>query len=650
MSPRPAALRFLLAALPLLLAPQARAAADSAYVSSIVARAHALGLAHDPHWLRLGHWRKKPLTGWESEARGPDFFLAPGGDADPSAELDATLRAIFGAGEGRTADQERRGVMPAFCRFPARIAVLLQKLALDPAKLAAQPCPRLDGFWERLQPESVSLVFSSYYLNNPASAFGHTFLRVRRRGEAATREQRELLDTAIDYAAQVDTTNGLVYSFKGLFGMFQGTYTARPYFYKVREYNDYESRDLWDYDLALTGAEVALLVAHVFELGSATFDYYYAKQNCSYYVLSALEAAAPRLHLLEHVGFPVIPIDTVKALYQNPGLVSAVHFRPSAVAQFNARVQGMPAREREAVEELARNPEAALPPGLAEPRRIRVFDAGADLVDVTYAKELPVEPDGAGSHLKQRVLERRAALLQPSEPLVVPRPFAAPHESHASGRISLGGLYSRADGAAAALGYRLTLHGLDDPLGGYPDLSQMEFFPGSLRVLGRGGLVQLERLDFLDAVSLHAMSAFDHRVSWKVRVGSGRIRDPGCESCYGAEATGGAGAAAEAGPLALFATGDVSLQAAPALRGFSFARALRVGLGPAAGLRLRLGDRATALATAHAYWLPGAAGPWTWSAEAGLRVAVSGEVSVGLSARALPGGIAEGGLDGFFFY
>ena len=647
-----AALRILLVALPLLFARQSAAAADSAYVSALLRKAHELRLAQDPQWLRLGHWIKKPLTGWESEARGRDFFLAEDGDTDPAAELDATLRAILGESPagGRTPEQVKREVLPAFCRFPARIAVLLQKLAFDPAKLASVPCPKLDAFWERLQPESVSVVFSSYYLNNPASAFGHTFLRVRRQGEAATSEKRELLDTAVDYAVQVDTSNGIVYSIKGLLGLYQGYFSARPYFYKVREYNDYESRDLWDYDLALTAPEVALFVAHVFELGSASFDYVYAKQNCSYYVLAALEAAAPRLHLLSHLGFPVIPIDTIKALYENPGLVRAVRYRPSAVSQFNARVQGMPAAEREAVEALARNPELLLPPGLPPRHDLRILDAGADLIDVTWAKELPFEPDGAGSHLKQRVLERRAAILSPSDPLEVPRPRDAPHESHSSGRLSGGALYSSAEGPAAALGYRLTLHALDDPPGGYPGLAQMEFLPVSLRVLGRGGAVQLERLDFLDAISLHAMTAFDKRISWKVRLGSGRVRDAGCASCYAAELTAGGGAAVELGPLVVFATADASVQAAPSLRGLPFARALRLGVGPAGGLRLQLGDRFTALATAHTYWLPGAAGPFTWSAETSVRETLSSAVSLGLSARLLPGGVTEGGLELYLFY
>ncbi|GAC1352969.1 MAG: hypothetical protein NVSMB1_21360 [Polyangiales bacterium] len=61
-------------------------------------------------------------------------------------------------------------------------------------------------------------------------------------------------------------------------------------------------------------------------------------------------------------------------------------------------------------------------------------------------------------------------------------------------------------------------------------------------------------------------------------------------------------------------------------------------------------ERFLALTTTHTSWLPGAAGPWTWSAEGSLRAALSEEVSLGLSARALPGGVAEGGLDAFVYY
>ena len=70
---------------------------------------------------------------------------------------------------------------------------------------------------------------------------------------------------------------------------------ALPYFYKVREYNDYESRDLWEYDLNLSPRAVAMLVAHLWELGSTYFDYFYLSENCSYHSLAVLGVAEPSL-------------------------------------------------------------------------------------------------------------------------------------------------------------------------------------------------------------------------------------------------------------------------------------------------------------------------------------------------------------------
>src|SRR5438067_261199 len=93
------ALRVVLAALLLALARAAAAAPDPGYAEALIAKAHRLGLARDPHWLRLGHWRKYPLTGYRSDAAGSDFFVDPHGRTDPTAELEADLRAFFGASE-----------------------------------------------------------------------------------------------------------------------------------------------------------------------------------------------------------------------------------------------------------------------------------------------------------------------------------------------------------------------------------------------------------------------------------------------------------------------------------------------------------------------------------------------------------------------
>ena len=58
--------------------------------------------------------------------------------------------------------------------------------------------------------------------------------------------------------ANVTVSNGALYAVLGLVGGFTGSWSNLPYYYKVREYNNFEARDLWSYDLNLRPDEVAL--------------------------------------------------------------------------------------------------------------------------------------------------------------------------------------------------------------------------------------------------------------------------------------------------------------------------------------------------------------------------------------------------------
>src|SRR5438105_11274400 len=113
--------RWLLAALLSL----SRAVFPAENIDDLLTAAHAKKLADDPAWRRLGHWQ-----GGKSQAEG-DFFVAPDGKTNPAAELDATLRGMFGL-IPLTAEQVARKAVPAECRFPARAMWLMQKLSFEP--------------------------------------------------------------------------------------------------------------------------------------------------------------------------------------------------------------------------------------------------------------------------------------------------------------------------------------------------------------------------------------------------------------------------------------------------------------------------------------------------------------------------------------
>jgi hypothetical protein len=617
---------------------------DPAYLDELLLRARQKRLWEDPGWLRLGHYRPR-MGGYESEVDGLVFFRALRGKTDPRAELFATLRAFF---DGRPVADE---LSDAQCRYPARLAFLSEKLGIEEARLPRRACPRFQAFLDRIRVRSVTMVFSSYYLNNPASAFGHTFLRLNKE-EGGAREGRaqELLDYGVDYSATVDTENAVAYALKGLFGAFPGNFRSLAYYYKVREYADAESRDLWEYDLALEPGEVSLLAGHLWELGGTYFDYWYVDENCSYQILGLLEAAAPRIALLDHVGRAVvIPADTVKALFANPGLVRAVHWRPSIRTQFEARIAGLSGPERDAVEGLASDPRARLPSGLGPERQAAVLDAALDHLDLRFGRDLAFGKAPDALRTRQTLLERRSALGVVSPPLDLPPPSGrAPQLGHGSSRWGLGGGYSSSDGPLVVLDLRLGLHDLGDPPEGYPPLAQLEFFPTRLLVATRTSRVLLDEGWFVRIVSLTDVSRFELKPSWRARLGAATVWDSGCNECLAGEGELGGGLTKTLGPLDLYAGVDVSLEGAPALSGID-GKPIRLGLGPGGLARLRLGKLAILLADARWSYLPAATPRETFDLRGTLRIPLGKSLALSLEARRTPSA-DEGSLVLHAFY
>ena len=618
---------------------------DPAHLAELRARALALRLWEDPGWIRLGHWRRTADGGWKSEVDGSAFFRALFGKTNPQAELDATLRAFF---DDRPVADE---LSDAQCRYPARFAFLAVKLGVDLARLPPRRCPRLEAFLDRVRPRSVTLVFSSYYLNNPASAFGHTFLRLNKEREAGKGRASELLDYGVDYAATATTGNAILYAFRGLFGLFEGHWSHMAYYYKVRQYADAESRDLWEYDLDLTDGEVAMLTGHLWELGATYFQYWYLDENCSYHVLGALEAAAPRLSLVDHVGRAVVlPSDTVLALFENPGLVRRVQYRPSIRTQFEARLARLSPEGLDAVAALDADPSAPLPRSSPD-AQAAVLDAAVDHLDVRHERELVVGKAPEAARARQLLLERRSALGVVSPPLEIAPPVErAPELGHGSFRLGAAGGASSRDGPLAVVDVRLALHDLGDPPPGYPLLSQIEFLPTRVRLLTRQGTLQLDESWFVRILSLNDVSRFDLRPSWRARLGATTVRDAACASCVAgqAELGGGFTTAALLRVLDLYAGADASFEGSPRLSGISGAP-VRLGVGPGGLARLRLGSVAAVIVDARWRWLPGAEPDRTFELRGTLRVHLAREVSLALEARRTPAADeATAGVLGYF--
>ncbi|MGH8693602.1 MAG: DUF4105 domain-containing protein [Burkholderiales bacterium] len=307
------------------------------YLDELTARSRELRLHERREWHRLLHYISNlALPGVHSLADAPGFFLARDGKTSPQAELEATLASFFSTAE-ETGDSQNPQ-----CRFIARYAWLDRELAFDPSRLPPQPCKRFNAWRESLNPQGVTLVFPTAYLNNPSSMYGHTLLRIDARDQD---ERTRLLAYAVNYSASTSETNGITFAINGLIGTYHGTFSMMPYYLKVREYNDLENRDIWEYELNLKPEEIDRLLMHIWELGPVWFDYYFFDENCAYYLLEVLEVARPDLDLSSRFRWWAIPTDTVRAVVEQQGLLKRAVYRPSNATLILHRLGLMSASE-----------------------------------------------------------------------------------------------------------------------------------------------------------------------------------------------------------------------------------------------------------------------------------------------------------------
>lgn len=619
----------------------ARAPSADPYVEALVQRADALRLHDQKQWLRLGHYRRGAFDGsLQSEADHHTFFVAEHGREDPRAELHATLRAFFEPPVEEPKSRQGGNPRHALCRFPARFMWLAEQLQIEFARLPRQQCGPYVQFLQEIDPKAVSVMFSSYYLNNPASAFGHTFLRFTKARTLAVGEKRELLDYAVDFAADVDTNNALVYAFRGLTGAFPGTAKRMPYYYKVRTYADFESRDMWEYELSFTPQQLLMLVAHIWEIGPTFFQYFYLSENCSYRINRLLEAANPDIELIDSLQTPVLPADTVKVLFDNPGLVKNVSYRPSLRTQFLRAARDLDGAEADVVGELARDPEAAIPTSWSPARRAEVLDAALDLHDMRYVEKIAFERESKEAKHKQRLLERRAAILIPSRPLAIEAPVdRRPDIGHDAKRVGVAPGYRAWRGAAdepfVAFDFRLAMHDMADPSLGFPDLASIEFLPTRLRLYPKedGLRIRLDDFSIMQVVSLNPMHRFDHGLSWRLSAGAKTLERNGCHECFAGKLRVGAGAT-----LSFLEDGlGVFLLAETAIYGGDLSGILkgpvRAGIGPYGGIRWRVHPRLIFVGTGELHWYPEQHDRIVWQGDGTLRWGFAEQHALSLEGR-----------------
>jgi hypothetical protein len=557
----------------------AATAGDEAYLIQLQKSAEDKRLWEHRQWQVLLHYQPRLLGGGvESQVDDPAFFLSPSGKFDPRAELEATLASFFAP------PAQEEGTEHAQCKFIARFQWLKRELGFNAESLPEYACPQFEDWLAEMDPDGVTLVFPAAYLNNPASMFGHTLLRID--SKQWSKETR-LLDFTVNYAADTQEQPGLSYALKGLFGGYEGSFSVAPYYVQVKRYGDIENRDIWEYHLTLSHEEVLRMLMHTWELRFAGLDYYFLDENCSYQLLSLLEAARPSMHLLDQFGLWAIPADTVRSVANEKDLISSTAFRPSRRTVLQARANQLDPELQNIAKCIGEDRcpiDSVSHRELSPLDQAKILELAIEYVGYRYAVQK--EDTAENDPWLMQILTSRSKLDIPPQTPWIEKPPERPDQGHRSGRAEISYGYEN-DQHFFQLGLRPALHDLVDPSGGYIDGAKLEFLDAAGRYYVRDDKLVLEYLDFVDIMSIPIRDRFIKPWSWKAAAGLKRMQFDDDDRPITGRVNFGAGlsyAFPQDATLFLFAE-------AMAVISDRFDEKLALGAGPSGGLFFELTEK-----------------------------------------------------------
>ncbi len=450
------------------------------------------------YWLKILHYKPNFWGHYKSITDSPNFFLDKNGKYNPEAEFYASIKA-FKDGKPLVGTLK----LHPQCAFPERYRFLKEIGLLNTMDA---PCKDFKEWKKGINAESISLVFSTSFPNNPASLFGHTFIRINQKGKKS-----DLLDYAATYGANTSEEGSKFrYVFYGLFGGYKGYFNFMPYYQKVNEYNNSESRDIYEYKLNLEPDGVDRIVNHLWELyTTAWFDYYFLDENCSLILGGVLELGRDEWNLTKKDKWYYLPADLIKLIAKTKGAVDEVGFRPSIGRRLDWRLSSLNSGEKKLF--------SAVKSGDVISEQIgntKVLDALIVYFDFLKHKEFGVLRP---KHKKiyHQVLLRRSKFKDGTAIKKDWKRDNKPDLGHGPQKFSLiAGAVN--DSSVAGIHFKFGYHDLLDNDKGYEPFSGLDFAEIGVEYNYDLKELDISHIGVINIFSLHPMNFYDPRFSWQV--------------------------------------------------------------------------------------------------------------------------------------
>lgn len=468
-------------------------------VSSFYTLAEQRQLSQQRAWLNIMHFHDG-----ESEIDDTAFFFSSNGKYDPHAELIASITALV---NDKTDTEDS-----VYCRYPSRSHWILEQIPEMRAALQLPQCTELQKELTQLNASEVTLILASAHLNSPASAFGHTFLRID------SPAHTPLAAYAVNYAAQTRETNGIIYAYQGLFGGYEGRYSIMTYSEKVKEYSDLEQRDIWEYTLNLSPEELQRLVYHIFEIRHFYADYFFASENCSYNLLWLLQVARPTVHLTTEFNTSVVPIDTVRAV-KKAGFIQKETYRPASRKRMVVLAEQVHHPDSWTFIQSEEDYDERLLSNLSDADKINTLDLA-----VAQLKQVHSQQKISNAVYTKRLIKLLAlrSQLGPDTQTKTETP-PSPLTGHLSQRMTFGMEHQSQTKSEnrMRLGVKAAYHDQYDYELGYLPGAFINFFDTQFLVSDE--TISLDRFSLIDIRSYAIQNALTSPISWQVQLGGRRL-------------------------------------------------------------------------------------------------------------------------------
>jgi hypothetical protein len=490
--------------------------------TQIIEEAVRKEMHNNPQWHALLH-----MYNGRSKVQDSNFFLSEVGNQDAKAELIESIKNLI-----HTAYTEE--VTSFECRFPARAAFIYNKLLAESKQgdftkeKLYKKCNALNNWYSALNPKKMVVIFADAYFNNPASLFGHTFLRVD------SSDDFPLLSYGIQYGASLTGDPGLLYAVKGIFGGYKGYYTILPYYESVKKYNDLEKRDLWEFELKLSDDEIRFLLMHLWELKGISFQYFYFDENCSFNMLSLLDVISEDRFFTRGMFPWVIPVDALKKAVNYRYKISKVTYRQSLRKQFEKKSNRLSEKEKQQARKLYKalnqSDEKKVLDQLSIVEKERVLEGVIDILMIEQRRDSSKEAklfrllhqkniyqDEKNILVSKNVNQEIRSKQQTSREAVDEE--HSPAQSHGSFLLQLSGGYSAGDGTYGKVTLRPAYHGILDPepQGIKSSYSGLELLTTEITI--HNDVVQFEKITPFSVLSLSPTHPLIPSFAWGLRTG-----------------------------------------------------------------------------------------------------------------------------------